>query len=167
MPFGTSYRSLRDGVLVIKDGTGSPLTVTVACAEGDLSWTQTKEYREQWCRDTLTGKREGRQQGCEVSFSLKVDHLISYTDNSSDPVTPYEILDNTGSAFTTTAARGDHYAVTLQFTVSDPDAGNSGTDEVITFTTFAPESIQFQEGDDNMLTVSGKCLETRPTIARA
>lgn len=167
MTYSTAIRNLRNGALVIKDGSDPVNTCTIACDMGDLSWTVAKEFQEQRCRGVLTGKREGDEQGCQVSFTVKVQQLIGYTENTSDPITPYEILHNVGDTFTTTASNGDHYATTLVFTLSDPNSANSGTDETVTFPTFACESLEFGEGDaEDTISVSGTCLEVAPTIAR-
>lgn len=162
MSYSTAIRNFRDGALVIKDGAGSPNSCTVVC-DGNFSWTVAKQFQEIFCRGVHSQRRKGEDIPCKVSFEIKVSQLLGFTENSSDPITPYEILQNVGSTFTSTTT--GIYAVDLEFTISDPDNGTT-TDEKITFSDFSPEEISFAEGDENMLTVSGTMIGEAPTIAR-
>lgn len=166
MAFSTAVRSMRDGQLVIKDGAGTPVSVTVACDEGDLQWTETETTSELRCRGTATGFIKGEDSFCTVQFSVKVSQLISQSENPSDAVAVYEILRNNidGDLYTSTSA-GGVYTVDLEFTIVDP-AGGTGTGEKVTFNDFLAETVTFQEGTPNMLNVSGKIPATRPVIER-
>lgn len=166
MTVGTAFRDLRDGSLVINDGSSTPLSCAVACDEGDLNWEIKREFKLDMCRGQIQGKRKGNDIPCTVNFTLKWTQLRAYTVNASDSIVPYEILNNYGDAFTSTRANNDHFAVQLVFTVVDP-GGVAGNKEIITFNDFAPTSISPGEGaDQNTIAVSGETLTEQPTIVR-
>ena len=65
----TVTRGLRDGAIVIKDGTGTPKTVTVQCDEGNLTWTESQNAVEKMCRGVATGFTKGPDIFCTGSFT--------------------------------------------------------------------------------------------------
>lgn len=164
MPTYTNVvRTVRDGTLVIKDGSGTPKSCTAACS-ADLSWTQTREMKEVKCRGTIDHRREGDVQGFELSVSFKWFQLISKTANSGDPVSVWEILSNPGGYFTST--EDGSYCLDFEFTVSDPNTTN-GNDEKIVFSDVFIETVNPSESDDeNMISFTGRGKVYAPTVTR-
>lgn len=157
-------RNIRDGSLVIKDGTSpTPKSATIACS-GNLKWTETRTLIEVKCRGEIDHRREGDDVGFDVSFDTTWFQLVSITKNSGDPVSAYEIVSNPGAFFTSTEPGA--YCLDFEFTVVDPDTV-AGNDEKIVFPDVFIEKVECAEGDDkNMITVSGKGKVRAPTITR-
>jgi len=157
-------RNIRDGSLVIKDGTpGTPKSCTVACS-GNLKWTETRSLVEIMCRGSIDHRREGDTVGFTMSFDATWFQLISKTAHSGDPVSLYEILSNPGAYFTST--EDGAYCLDFEFTVADPNTTN-GNDEKIVFSDVFVEKVDCGEGNDkNTISFSGKGKVRAPTISR-
>ena len=76
-------RNLRDAELVIKDGAGSPASLTVILDEGDLSWTETDDTKQIKDRGVLHHTRPGDQMACELSFTAKWTQLINDSESGT------------------------------------------------------------------------------------
>jgi len=164
MPTVTNVvRNIQNGSLVIKDGSGTPKSCTVACS-GNLKWSLSKTLVEVPCRGTIDHRREGNVVGFTVSFDAAWYQLISKTANSGDPVSVYEILTNQGSYFTST--EDGAYCLDIEFTVADPNTTN-GNDEKIVFPDVFIEKVDCSEAEDkNMISFSGRGKVYAPTITR-
>lgn len=159
----TTNRNMRDGSVVIKDNDSH--TATIVCDEGNLSWTNKKDPKVQMCRGTITGIRPGNQVPCELSTTIKWGSLISFTNNSSDSVMPYELIMNAESAFTSWDV-GD-YCLKWEFSVASPTGSAALTSEKITFNKVYLSDLKCSEGEEsNTMDFSGASLETKPTITR-
>lgn len=159
-------KNLRDGQLVVKDGSGTPKTVTVLFASGDLQWTVAKDNKIVMNRGAMHHARTGNDVPLKMSFSAGWVQLIGKSVSASESVQLYEILnDEGGSTFTSTGTACEPYQLTFEFTVSDTC---DGKDEKITFTRMMTDSITCQEGDEqNTVSYSGTSASTTaPTIAR-
>lgn len=158
-------RNLRDGALVLKDGTGTPKTLTLLLDEGDLSWTETLDTKEISDRGVLDHTRPGSQVSCQMDFSLKWTQLISKTVSTALDYVAYEFLNNIGGGLTTTSGTGQQFTLKHEFTVSDP-AGVRG--ELITFAKVFLNTMTMGEGDEyNTIRFSGRDFETKPVITRS
>src|SRR6478752_5847952 len=87
-------RNLRDGELVIKDGTGTPKTLTVLLDEGDLSWTLKQRTLEVKDRGSISAGhlRKGDDESVQLSFTARWTQLIGKSVDSADPLQLYEML---------------------------------------------------------------------------
>lgn len=158
-------RNLRDGVLVINDGGGSPETLTIAVDEGDIRIEEVSNAVEVLDRGVLDHVREGDQEPVTVEFSLKFQEFIADTGAASP--TPYEALRKIGnaSAWASTRGVGEKYCLNLIFTIASP-AG--APNEVVTLADFYHTRIAFAEGADyNTLSVSGRAWITTPSVAKS
>lgn len=156
-------RTLRDGALVIKDGAGSPHSCTVVCDNGDLRWTETKEWRMVKCRGTNDHVRPGDDVELEMSCTFKWMHLLGYTGDSSDPIQPYEMINDEDESHFTSVASG-YYALLWEFTVTDPEGVTS---EKIAFPKMRKVSLECAEGDEfNTIAFSGRDINTTPTVTQ-
>lgn len=158
-------RNLRDGELVLKDGTGTPKTLTVLLDEGDLSWTETLDTKEISDRGALDHTRPGNEVSCQMDFSTKWTQLIQKSVSSSLDYVVYEFIDNIGGGLASTSGTGQQFTLKYEFTVDDP-AGVRG--ELITFAKVYKDTLTLGEGDEyNTIRFSGRDFETKPTITRA
>ena len=74
MPVSNIVRNLRDGELVIKDGTpGTPQSLTVLLDEGDLRWTVRSQTIEVKDRGSIAAghTRQGDDESVALSFTAK------------------------------------------------------------------------------------------------
>lgn len=158
-------RNLRDGALVIKDGSGTPKSLTLLLDEGDLSWTETLDTKEISDRGVLDHTRPGNEVSCQMDFSVKWTQLISKTVSSGQDYVVYEFLNNIGGGLTSTSGTGQQFTTKHEFTVADP-AGVRG--ELITFAKVFKNTLTLGEGDEyNTIRFSGRDFETKPVITRS
>ncbi|QDT67068.1 hypothetical protein [Calycomorphotria hydatis] len=162
-------RNLRDGELVIKDGTSpTPLSLTVLLDEGDLSWSERSNTIEVKDRGSITDghTRIGEDESVSLSFSAKWTQLIGKAADAGDPLQLYEVLTfASGTGLQSTSADGEQQTLQLEFTITDP-AGVAN--ELITFSKVYREQITMSEGEDyNTISFSGRSFETQPTISRS
>lgn len=137
---------------------------TVVCDEGDLNWREQEETKIIKCRGQITGARDGDDMPCELNCTFKWSQLIQHTNESSDAVVPYEIINNLEDTFTSWDA--GKFCLKWEFSVTSPD-GTMSNGEKITFAKVYKESLDCKEGDEaNTLAFSGKSLDPRPTVTR-
>lgn len=167
MPNPPVTRNLRDGELVIKDGSTPPQSLTVLLDEGDLSWIHKLHTIEVKDRGSIgTGHtRPGDEEAVALSFSAKWTQLIGKSHNTADPLTLYEaLMFQAGTSLQSTSHQGEQNTLTLEFTVSDP-AGVAN--EKIVFNKVYRESLTMSEGDKtNLIAFSGRSFSTGPTVTR-
>lgn len=168
MAVSNIVRNLRDGELVIKDGTsGTPLSLTVLLDEGDLSWTLRNNTIEVKDRGSISAghTRKGDEESVSLSFSVKWSQLFGKVVNSSDPLQLYEFLMfASGTNVVSTSQDGEQETLQFEFTIIDP-AGVAS--EKITFAKVYREQLTMSEGDDfNIIAFTGRDFETKPTITR-
>ena len=160
-------RNLRDGELVIKDGTNPPQTLTVLLDEGDLTWTQKQKTIEIKDRGSIAQghTRKGDDESVSISFTAKWTQLLGTSANSADPLQLYEMLMFLPEAnIESTSSPGQQDTLTMEFTVLDP-AGDAN--EKITFLRVYRESLTMSEGEDsNLIAFTGKAFQTAPTVSR-
>ncbi|QDT52161.1 hypothetical protein Pan44_01700 [Caulifigura coniformis] len=160
-------RNLRDGELVIKDGSGTPKTLTVLLDEGDLSWTQRQRTIEVKDRGSIAAGhlRKGDDESVQLSFTARWTQLLGKSANPADPLQLYETLMFTaGSGIASTSSPGQQETLTFEFTVVDP-AGTAS--EKIVFHKVYRETLTMSEGDDsNAIAFTGRSFATAPVVSR-
>lgn len=167
MPNAPVTRTLRDGELVIKDGSTPPQTLTVLLDEGDLSWTHKQHTIEVKDRGSVTNghTRPGDEESTSLSFSAKWTQLIGKSHSSADPLALYEtLMFQQGANLQSTSGPGEQNSLTLEFTVTDP-AGVAS--EKIVFSKVYRESLTMSEGEKaNLVAFTGRSFSTAPAITR-
>lgn len=161
-------RNLRDGELVIRDGsTPTPLALTVVLDEGDLTWSQRANTIEVKDRGSIAAghTRKGDDESISLSFTAKWTQLLGKSADPLDPLQLYEFLMFvSGTGVVSTSAPGEQDTLQLEFTVVDP-AGVAG--EKIVFAKVYRESLTMAEGDDyNTIAFTGRDFETAPIVSR-
>lgn len=164
MAVSTITRNLRDGALVIKDGTGSPQSITITLDEGDLTWTERKNTIEVKDRGALDHTRPGDAESVLLSFSAKWTQLADVATGGAT-LQLYEFLTfASGAGIVSTSPAGEQDTLTFEFTITDP-AGNAS--EKITFTLVYRETVSLSEGDRyNLISFAGRAFIEAPTVAR-
>jgi hypothetical protein len=162
MALSTVTKHFTDGSITLKDGTGTPLTLTVALSVGDLTIsgvetdTLGRTVNAYETRGVLRSLRRGARVYPTVSFSA---HLADVTDASDKTLFDF-ILKRGASAsnVSTTAGTGDVYTLDVVFTIEGTDLGDAA-DHVITL-----EDVHFTsdlaEGEPNTISASGTIYGT-------
>lgn len=160
-------RNLRDGELVIKDGSSPAKSLTVLLDEGDLSWTQRVRTIEVKDRGSIAAghTRKGDDESVSLSFSAKWTQLLGKSANSADPLQLYELLTfATALGLTSTSGVGQQDTLQFEFTVTDPTGAAS---EKITFAKVYRENLTLSEGADyNVIAFTGRDFEVSPAVER-
>ena len=151
-----------DGSITLKDGTGTPVTLTVPFSAGDLSLSglaqdalgrATNAYES---RGTLNSLRRGAREYPTVSFSA---HMADLSDASDRTIVDFLRKKNSYSAnISTTATTGDVYTVDIVLTIEGTDLGDA-TDHTITMEDVDCR-IDFSEGEPNTFTINGTVYGT-------
>jgi len=168
MAVSNIVRNLRDGELVIKDGTDStPLSLTVLLDEGDLSWTERTNTIEIKDRGSIAAGhlRKGNDEAISLSFTAKWTQLMGKSEVGADPLQLYEMLTfASGTNVVRTSSAGEQDTLQFEFTVIDP-AGLAS--EKVIFHKVYRESLTMSEGDEfNLISFDGRDYEVSPTISR-
>lgn len=157
---------LKNATILIKDGSGTPVTLEVKIGEGNLQWTerQTREYRKD--RGNLSTVRNGDEEPMDVSFDFEWEYLKGGSGGSAAP-TIEEALKKTGNAVAWVSTDDDlctPYAVDLEIT-NEPTAA-CGDKEVITLADFRWEEFS-HDLRGATVSCSGKCNVTTASIVRS
>jgi len=162
MAVGTVTTNLCDGALVLSDGTGPPVTLTVPVSVGDTTFDglkalsgvtgQTNEVAAYEARGRLDSVRHTSRIYHAVSFSV---HLRDLTSASVGNVLDFVRKLNAYSANLSTLAAGanaDVYCIDAILTIDTSALG--GTDSVATITD-GHYTASVAEGDPNTISFSG------------
>lgn len=167
MAVSTLTRNLRDGELVLKDGSSPRKSLTVLLDEGDLTWTERQRTLEIKDRGSLADghTRKGDEESVALSFTAKWTQLLGKSLDDADPLQLYEFLTfASGAGVVSTSEDGEQDTLRLEFTILDP-AGVAS--EKVVFDKVYRESLTLREGDDyNTIAFSGRDFETRPVVSR-
>ena len=158
-----STRNLRHGTLIIRDGTGTPNTLTIPIMDGDLSFNVKRPQFIVKNRGQIDHRRSGDQEAMDVRFSFKFEQW-SYSSGAATGISVVDALSKTGGAASWLSVDPNcgPFAVDLLFRIADPCNANSY--EQLIFPNFSAEDIGFKEGDAaNMIDISGKSLAVTPT----
>lgn len=164
MAYSAVTRSLRDGAIVIKDGTsGTPLSCSVSCDDGDFRWTERFEKVVTRCRGVISSRRPGDDQECQLSFSVHWRNLVNAAVEGagSYPYMPYEFIKFLPTEVESTSDGLD--TLDYYFTVTDED--NTATELFVFSDVFCTE-LTCQEGDPNTIQFSGESALSAPTISQ-
>ena len=157
MAYSTIPKVRRDGTIILNDGTGSPITLTVAYEEGNFSFDVPVEdqtvIRD---RSVIAAVRKGDEQPITGSFSF---FFRAFTDAAVGGVRDFITKTGAYSGNTSTGATGtpyvEHYCVDIKFQVEGTDLGDSA-DHSATLSRCVC-SLSFAEGDPDTYSLSFTC----------
>lgn len=141
---------------------GNALEVKVG--DGDVEYTETKNYEYDLDRGLLDDVREGDEAPLEVSFAFKWDFIKSITGATTP--TLEEAFKQTGAASTWISSDPDQcrpYAVDVE--VEHRPRCDTDPPEIITFPDFRREQLRHSIRD-SQISVSGKCNTTEALSSR-
>lgn len=155
MPASTTVKNFRDGSLIIADGTGTPIDVTVKFENGDFSISGLSDSLHEvvayQSRGELSSIRRTARTFPTFSFSAQMSEFTAATDVSlSDAINKNGAF---ASAVSTSGANADVYTLNLTFRVEGTNFGDS-SDHSFTLGN-CKLTYDFAEGDPNTFTVNG------------
>ena len=148
-----SQRSMRDGVLTIKDGGSNELVVKIG--EGNISWSEKREIQYSHNRGQVTEARLGDDQPCDVKFDFVWEWLSSLSGTSVS-----EAINGEADGWVTTGDECEPYAVDLELKIYSP---NNVPMEIITFPEFRKSQLDY-DLRAGAVSCSGQCKAGGPTV---
>lgn len=137
--------------------------IDVTIGEGNLTWTESKEYEYLLDRGDLDTVKEGDEQPLEVSLEFVYEYVLTGTGES---ITPVDAVKGSGGAAEWVSSAADlcePYAVDMEVVHCVPCGTDE--DERITFPDFRYESLEFDLGEAT-ISVSGRCNVSEATTER-
>jgi hypothetical protein len=162
----TVVKNMADGIITIEDGSDPANAVQIVVDEGDMSFDVIqRESLVIMDRMELNSLRIGKARPCAGKFQVKFKEFLSTTNY---PVTPHEALFGVGAAGSWVSTNNDGggvRTVRIRFTCVSPVAGEQAEDIIFekAFDLFEAFS---EKADADILAVSFKDFEERPTIAK-
>lgn len=144
--------------------TFQPQRIEIKIGEGNLTYTESKEYTYELDRGDLDTVREGNQVPMEVNIEFVYEFVRTGT---SETVTPVDAVKNIGGAVEWVSASGDlcePYCVDVEI-VHDPPCGTAETETTL-FPDFRYDTLEFDLSAAT-ISVTGRCNATQPTITRS
>ena len=155
MPASTVIKTFVDATVNIKDGTGTPIEMTVSLQNGDFSlsglMSGQKETSVYLDRGAFASIRHTNQTFPTISLSAQMAYL---TDNTNGSL--LDVVRKTGefaSAVSTLGANAEVMAYLVELVIEGTDHGDSA-DHTITLDDVVM-SVDFSEGDPNSFSLSG------------
>lgn len=131
-----------------------PCQIEIKIGEGNLTWSEKKEYVYLLDRGDLDTVKEGNEVPVEVSMEFVYEHV---TTGTSEDISPVDAIKATGDAANWVSSATDAcepYCVDV--VVSHDVPCGTTQDETLTFTDFRWESLDFDLSAAT-ISVSGKC----------
>ncbi len=143
--------------------TFSPQVLDVKIGEGNLTYTEHKDYKYMLDRGDLDTVREGDEKPVDI----KTDFVYEFvTTGTSVDIMPVDALKGIGAADEWVSASADKcepYCVDLRI-VHVPPCGTE-QDEITLFPTFRYETLEFNIKDAT-ISCTGKCNVVQATVTR-
>jgi len=140
-----------------------PQRLTVKIGDGDLTWTEARDFIYDLDRDLLDTVRQGEEQPLEIDLNFVYDFV---TTESGQTITPVDALKRIGEATEWVSSSSDlcePYAVDI-FVVNCQPCGTD-EDEELLFSDFRYESLEYSIRDAT-IGVSGRCNVTDAQATR-
>jgi hypothetical protein len=141
-----------------------PQQIDIKVGEGNLTYTEAKEYEYLLDRGVLDTVKEGDDQPLEVSLEFVYEHV---TTGTSEAITPVDALKNKGGAAEWVSSSSDlcePYCVDVEIDHEVPCG--TAQDETTILPEFRYDSLEFNL-QDATIAVAGKCNSTEATITRS
>jgi hypothetical protein len=140
-----------------------PQAISIKIGEGNLTYTEHKEYKYMLDRGNLDVVRDADEKPVDVKTDFVYDFV---TTGTSEDITPVDALKRQGGAAEWVNASVDPcepYAVDMEIVQNPPCSGEQ--DEVTLLPSFRYETLEFNLKDAS-IAVSGKCNVEQATVLR-
>jgi hypothetical protein len=138
--------------------------IEIQIGEGNLTWTEAKEYEYLRERGDLDTVKEADEQPVELSLEFVYEYIKT---QSGQTITPVDALKKQGEAAEWVSSSSDlcePYAVDMLAKHCVPCGTDE--DEDVLFTDFRYEGLDFDVGEAT-IAVSGRCNVSEPTVTRS
>jgi len=138
--------------------------IEVKIGEGNLTWTEAKEYEYLRDRGNLDTVKEGDEQPVEMNLEFVYEYIKT---ESGQTITPVDAVKRSGEAsewVSTSSDLCEPYCVDLLAKHCVPCGTDQ--DEDVLFTDFRYESLDFDMAEAT-IAVSGRCNTSSPTVTRS
>lgn len=151
-------KNFRDGAIILKDGTGTPIAVTIEFESGDfsisgLSANSNTEVTTYLDRGSLGSVRLTSQSFPTWSFSA---HMVEFSDAVTK--TLWDAVNKTGAfaSAVSTITNSDVFGLDCVINIEGTTLGEA-TDHTLTLVGNRI-TLDFSEGDPNSFTINGTCF---------
>lgn len=155
-------RNLRDGKIILKDGSSTPKILEIPISEGDFAFSLNSPSFIVMNRGKIDSRKQGDEMPSDISFNVKFEQW-SYGNGSATGISVADAFQGIGGAsdWVSTDTCGP-FSISIVFEMVNPCA--TGEKEVLTFGKFHADTLAFKEGNEyNTLSISGKALQQQPT----
>lgn len=155
-------RNLRDGKIILQDGSSTPKTLEIPISAGDFAFTLNSPTFIIMNRGKINSRKNGDEMPTDLSFSVFFEQW-SYGNGSASGISVADCFQGVGGAsdWVSTDPCGP-FSISIVFEMDNPCA--VGEKEVLTFGKFHADTIAFKEGNEyNTLSITGKALQQKPT----
>ena len=159
MPASTYIKNFTDGNLVLKDGTGTPISKAITLQNGDVSVSGLKQGTQTIVRYQGRGAHRTSRFGEFEPVTITITAQMASFTGGSSTADPLDALRKAGAfsgAVSTHGANAQVMAYTLEFTVEGSNFGDAA-DHVLTALKVELEQVDFSEGDPNSFTLNMVC----------
>jgi hypothetical protein len=140
-----------------------PQQIEIKIGEGNLTYTEAKDYQYLLDRGLLDTVKEGDEQPLEISLEFVYEHV---TTGTSEAITPVDALKRKGAAGEWVSSSSDQcepYSVDIEVEHAAPCGTNQ--DETTIMPEFRYDSLDFNL-QDATIAVAGKCNTTEAIVVR-
>jgi hypothetical protein len=162
----TLFSPAKNDTVVADDAviTFLPQQIEIKIGEGDVSWSETKEYIYDRDRDLLDTVRDGQEQPMSVDMAFTFDFITA--GSSAVVPTPSDALKRKGQAanwVSSSADKCEPYCIDIIIRHCVPCGADE--DQLITLPEFRQESLDYSIADASVAT-SGQCNATEVVTSR-
>jgi hypothetical protein len=143
--------------------TFAPCQIDIKIGEGNLKYTENKDYNYMLDRGDLDTVREGDEKPLDVSLEFVYEFV---TTGTSEAITPVDALKQQGGADEWVSSSADPcepYAVDIEIDHEQPCG--TAQDETTILPDFRYEKLEFSLKDAT-ISVTGKCNASSATVTR-
>ena len=140
-----------------------PQRLTIKIGDGNLTYTENKNYEYELDRGALDTVKEGDQAPMDVNLSFVYEFI---TTGTGETITPMDALKGQGGASNWVKASDDvcePHCVDVRVVYTPPCGGAEIEDTL--FPEFRHDSAEVDFGEAQ-ITISGRCNALEPTIVR-
>jgi hypothetical protein len=143
-----------------------PQRVEIKIGEGNLTYTENKEYEYLTDRDELDTVREAAEQPMDVNLDFVYEFV---TTGTNEKLSPVDALKRKGAAsewVSTSLDPCEPYAVDIEVEHAPRCGGAAIEDEITLFPDFRRDSLEFDLREAT-ISVTGRCNASEPVVTRA
>lgn len=141
-----------------------PQQIEVKIGDGNLTYTENKEYEYELDRGDLDTVREGNQVPMDINMDFVYEFVRTGTNENISVVDALKGIGGADEWYSTSSDPCEPYCVDLEIE-HDPPCGSAET-EITLFPDFRYDSLEFDLGEAT-ISCTGRCNATEPTITRS